>query len=70
MLKSKKPVISVCAVRTGCGKSAITRFIAGVIKKCDKTPVVIRHPMPYGDLKNKNSSALKPRKTWLAPKPR
>ncbi|MEK7312868.1 MAG: GTPase, partial [Deltaproteobacteria bacterium] len=51
MLKSKKPVISVCAVRTGCGKSAITRFIAGVIKKCNKTPVVIRHPMPYGDLK-------------------
>lgn len=51
MLKSKKPVISVCAVRTGCGKSAVTRFIAGVIKKCNKTPVVIRHPMPYGDLR-------------------
>lgn len=51
MLKSVKPVISVCAVRTGCGKSAVTRFIAGIVKKCGKTPVVIRHPMPYGDLK-------------------
>ena len=51
MLESKKPVISVCAVRTGCGKSAVTRFIAGVIMKCGKTPVVIRHPMPYGDLR-------------------
>ncbi len=50
MLDSTRPVVSVCAVRTGCGKSAVSRFIAGVIKECGKRPVAIRHPMPYGDL--------------------
>jgi len=50
MLKSGRPVVSVCAVRTGCGKSGITRFIARALKEAGKTPVVIRHPMPYGDL--------------------
>lgn len=53
MLKSKKPVIAVCAVRTGSGKSQVSRYIAVVIKKTGKTPVVIRHPMPYGDLAKK-----------------
>ncbi|MGC8586709.1 MAG: cyclic 2,3-diphosphoglycerate synthase [Candidatus Micrarchaeia archaeon] len=51
MLKSKKPVIAVCAVRTGSGKSQTSRYVAALIKKSGKTPVVIRHPMPYGDLK-------------------
>ncbi len=50
MLKSKKPVISVCAVRTGCGKSGVTRFIANAIAEAGKKAVAIRHPMPYGDL--------------------
>ncbi len=50
MLKSRKPVISVCAVRTGCGKSGVTRFVARVLLNAEKTPVAIRHPMPYGDL--------------------
>ncbi len=50
MLKSKKPVISVCAVRTGCGKSQTTRYIAILLKKMGKRVVVIRHPMPYGSL--------------------
>src|SRR3990170_1898002 len=59
MLKSTKPVISVSAVRTGCGKSAVTRFIAGIIKTCGKTPVVIRHPMPYGDLKKQKLQRFK-----------
>lgn len=49
-LESKKPVISVCAVRTGCGKSQTTRWLCDYIKKQGKKPVVIRHPMPYGDL--------------------
>ena len=50
MLHSEKPVISVCAVRTGCGKSGVTRFIAAALAKAGKKPVAIRHPMPYGDL--------------------
>ncbi len=51
MLKSKKPVIAVCAVRTGCGKSQVSRFVAKTIKGIGLKPVAIRHPMPYGDLK-------------------
>jgi predicted GTPase len=50
MLGSSKPVISVCAVRTGCGKSGVTRYIVGILKKRGLRPVVIRHPMPYCDL--------------------
>ena len=50
MIKSSKPVISVCAVRTGCGKSQTTRKILDFIKQSGKRVVAIRHPMPYGDL--------------------
>ena len=50
MLKSKVPVIAVCAVRTGCGKSAATRRICQILKEAGKKVVAIRHPMPYGDL--------------------
>ena len=50
MVKSTKPVISVCAVRTGCGKSQTTRRVAEVLKSFGKKIAVIRHPMPYGDL--------------------
>lgn len=50
MLKSRKPVISVCAVRTGCGKSEITRYLCDVLSEMGIKPVVVRHPMPYGDL--------------------
>jgi len=49
-IKSKKPVVAVCAVRTGCGKSQTTRFIASLLKGMGKKVVAIRHPMPYGDL--------------------
>lgn len=52
MLKSKKPVISVCAVRTGAGKSPTTRKISNIIRKKGLKVVIVRHPMPYGDLKN------------------
>lgn len=51
MLKSSKPVISVCAVRTGCGKSQTTRRICEILKHAGKKVVVVRHPMSYGDLK-------------------
>jgi predicted GTPase len=49
-LRSAVPVISVCAVRTGCGKSPVSRRIVADLKEMGWTPVVIRHPMPYGDL--------------------
>ncbi|KRT66703.1 MAG: hypothetical protein XU11_C0005G0031 [Candidatus Dadabacteria bacterium CSP1-2] len=51
MLKSKKPVISVCAVRTGSGKGVTTRKIIRILREKGYKAVVVRHPMPYGDLK-------------------
>ena len=50
MLKSTKPVISVCAIRTGCGKSQTTRKVMQVLKAAGKQVVAIRHAMPYGNL--------------------
>ncbi|MFB3850526.1 MAG: cyclic 2,3-diphosphoglycerate synthase [Acidobacteriota bacterium] len=50
MLKSSKPVISICAVRTGCGKSQTTRRVSEILRKAGKKVVAVRHPMPYGDL--------------------
>jgi len=50
MLKSNKPVVSVCAVRTGCGKSQTTRTVAAILKEMGYKVAAIRHPMPYGDL--------------------
>ena len=50
MLKSKKTVVAVCAVRTGCGKSQTTRHVCKIMKSYGKRVVAIRHPMPYGDL--------------------
>src|SRR5271167_1011012 len=49
-LQAPLPVISVCAVRTGCGKSPVSRRIAAELRNLGWNPVVIRHPMPYGDL--------------------
>ncbi|MCA9669674.1 MAG: hypothetical protein KC503_28965 [Myxococcales bacterium] len=50
MLDAKVPVVAVCAVRTGCGKSQSSRYIARVLRERGLRVVVIRHPMPYGDL--------------------
>ncbi len=50
MIKSNKPVLSICAVRTGCGKSQTSRKVTGLLKKHGKKAAAIRHPMPYGDL--------------------
>jgi predicted GTPase len=50
MLRSKKPVISVCAVRTGSGKSPTSQKLVDIIKEKGLRVVVVRHPMPYGDL--------------------
>ena len=49
-LKSAAPVVSVCAVRTGCGKSPVSRLVAQELRRNGVKPVVVRHPMPYGDL--------------------
>jgi predicted GTPase len=49
-LKSTVPVISICAVRTGCGKSPVSRLVGSQLRHLGWKPVVIRHPMPYGDL--------------------
>src|ERR671927_1709219 len=50
MLSSSKPVVAVCAVRTGSGKSQTTRYVAGLLRDAGKRVAVLRHPMPYGDL--------------------
>jgi predicted GTPase len=50
MLAARVPVVAVCAVRTGSGKSQTARRVAQVVRSAGLTPVVVRHPMPYGDL--------------------
>ena len=50
MLRSRRPVIAVSAVRTGCGKSQVSRRIAAILRGRGRRVAVVRHPMPYGDL--------------------
>lgn len=50
MLKSELPIISICAVRTGAGKSQTTRRVADILETLGKRVVTVRHPMPYGTL--------------------
>jgi predicted GTPase len=51
MLKSKKPIVSICAVRTGSGKSQTSRRVCKILQDRGYRVVAVRHPMPYGDLK-------------------
>ena len=51
MLQSRVPVIAVCAVRTGVGKSQVARWLSRRLKEHGLRVVAIRHPMPYGDLR-------------------
>ena len=53
MLKAKVPVVSVCAVRTGSGKSQTSARIYEILRNKDYKVVIVRHPMPYGDLRKK-----------------
>jgi predicted GTPase len=66
-----EPVISVCAVRTGCGKSPVSRLVAAELRKHGRKPVVIRHPMPYGDLAvqavQRFARGLLGRRWWCSP---
>ncbi len=50
MLSAKVPVVSVCAIRTGCGKSPVSRRVVQLLREAGQRVVVVRHPMPYGDL--------------------
>jgi predicted GTPase len=50
MLESDRPLVSVCALRTGSGKSQTTRRVCDILQEMGEQVVVIRHPMPYGDL--------------------
>jgi predicted GTPase len=50
MLRSTRPVVAVCAVRTGSGKSQTTRYVAQLLREAGNRVAVLRHPMPYGDL--------------------
>jgi predicted GTPase len=51
MLSAKRPVVAICAVRTGSGKSQTTRHVAALLHESGKRVAVLRHPMPYGDLR-------------------
>ncbi len=55
MLRPKKPVIAVSAVRTGCGKSQVTRWLSRLLKDHGFAVAVVRHPMPYGDLERQTA---------------
>jgi predicted GTPase len=52
MLKSTKPIIAICAVRTGCGKSQTARYVSKLLRDMGLNVVIVRHPMPYGVLKD------------------
>lgn len=55
MLPAKKPMIAVCAARTGCGKSQVTRWLSRLLKDRGLNVAVVRHPMPYGDLERQTA---------------
>ena len=52
MLEADVPVIAVCAVRTGCGKSQTARYLSRRLRERGLRVSVVRHPMPYGDLEH------------------
>jgi len=52
MLRSKLPCVSICAVRTGCGKSSVSRFVVRALRGAGLRCAVLRHPMPYGRLRD------------------
>jgi predicted GTPase len=61
MLQAAIPVLSVCAVRTGCGKSPVTRYLCQVLRQAGRRPVVVRHPMAYGRLDVREVEAFRSR---------
>ena len=64
MLKSTKPVVSVCAVRTGAGKSQTTRRVSLILRDMGYRVAAVRHPMPYGNLVAQKVQRLPIIRTW------
>jgi predicted GTPase len=62
MLRSRRPVIAVSAVRTGCGKSQTARWIARRLTRAGMRVAALRHPMPYGDLERQRAQRFATRK--------
>ena len=58
-LASSRPVISVCAVRTGCGKDSVVRKISALLRAQGLRSAVVRHPMPYGDLSTAGGTTIR-----------
>jgi predicted GTPase len=61
MLQAAIPVLSICAVRTGCGKSPVTRYLCQALRQAGRRPVVVRHPMAYGRLDVREVEAFRSR---------
>jgi predicted GTPase len=59
MLNASRPVVSVCAVRTGCGKSPVTRYLCQALLHEGRNPAVVRHPMAYGRLEHRAVQAFR-----------
>ena len=73
-LRSAKPVVAVCAVRTGCGKSQTSRYVIDALKKRGKKCVLVRHPMVSQQGKAGGASTMcapptSSQNCWLCPKP-
>ena len=68
-IKSTKPVVSVCAVRTGSGKSQTTRRVSLTLRDMGYKVAAIRHPMPYGNLVARKSSVLPTTTIWTSRRP-
>src|SRR5580765_1539434 len=58
MLTARVPVIAISAIRTGCGKSQVARWLGGRLRKRGYRVAVLRHPMPYGDLERQRVQRL------------
>ena len=67
MLRAEVPVVAICAVRTGCGKSQTTRYVAELLKRRGLRAVAVRHPMPYGTSSPSGSSASRRCRTSTGP---
>lgn len=66
MLPSETPIVAICAARTGAGKSQTTRRVVQILLEADKRVVVLRHPMPYGDLEAQRAQRFETREDLTA----
>ena len=66
MISSRKPVVAICAVRTGSGKSQTTRAVSRILKAAGKQVAVVRHPMPYGRIQDQRAQRFETYEDLLA----